>query len=81
MWQTKSERRAYEQAKAAGQLGNTVVYGSRPATDAQLALIKQLARRKGYRFVDDAIKAALGKRPIGGLNRERASRVIEFLEG
>jgi hypothetical protein len=78
---TRSERRAYEQAKATGQLGTTVVYASRPATDAQMQLIELLARRRGYRFVDDAIKAALGKRPVGGLNRERASRVIEFLGG
>ena len=37
---TKNEQRAYEAARAAGMLGQTVVYGSRPATDAQMALIR-----------------------------------------
>ena len=76
---TKSERRAYEAARAAGTLGKVVVYGSRAATDAQMALIRRLLAPAGYRREDDAIKDAIGKNPIGGLNRERASAVIDHL--
>lgn len=80
MRRTKSEQRAYEAAQAAGNLGKQVVYGSRPATDAQMALIRRLYKRAGYNYESDAIKAALGKTPVGGLNRERASLVIDHLQ-
>jgi len=77
---TKSEQRAYERAKAAGTLGKQVVYGSRPATEAQMAMIRRLYPQAGYRSEGEAVKAALGKNPVGGLNRERASRVIDHLQ-
>ena len=76
---TRSERRAYEAARQAGTLGRQVVYGSRPATEAQMQTIRRLLGPAGYRFETDAIKAVLGKNPIGGLNRERASMVIDHL--
>jgi len=77
---TRLERRAYEEAKSRGVLGKEVVYGSRPATPAQLDAIRSMARRAGYRFESQAIEAAIGKVPIGGLNRERASKVIDYLQ-
>ena len=80
MRRTKSEQRAYEAAQAAGSLGKRVVYGSRPATDAQMALIRRLFKQAGYSYEGEAIKAALGKVPAGGLNRERASIVIDHLQ-
>lgn len=80
MRRTNSEQRAYEAAQAAGSLGKRVVYGSRPATDAQMALIRRLFKQAGYSYEGEAIKAALGKVPVGGLNRERASLVIDHLQ-
>jgi len=56
-----------------------IKYPSRPATDKQMQFIESLAKRRGYRFASQAIKDALGKVPVGGLSRERASKVIEFL--
>lgn len=50
------------------------------ATDKQLNAIAAMAKRKGYRHTDDAVKAVIGKRPINGLNRERASQVIDALK-
>lgn len=76
---TGSEVRAYRAAQARGTLGKEVVYGSRPATDKQMAMIRALYKKAGYRFEGEAIKAVLGKVPIGGLNRERASAVIDHL--
>lgn len=76
---TKRERRSYEAARRSGQLGSQVVYGSRPATDRQLDTIERMARRAGYRRSGDAIRDALGKQPVGGLSRERASTVIDHL--
>ena len=52
---------------------------SLPPTDKQWAMIESLSKRKGYRFSSQAIKDALGKNPVGGINRERASAVIDFL--
>ena len=80
MRRTKSEQRAYEAAVAAGSLGKQVVYGSRPATEAQMALIRRLYRQAGYTHESEAVRAALGKNPVGGLNRERASAVIDHLQ-
>lgn len=80
MARTRSERNCYEDAKRRGVLGKEVVYGSRPATEAQLRAISAMYRRAGYRFESEAIKAVLGKVPIGGLNRERASMVIQHLQ-
>ncbi len=57
----------------------TMKHHAAKGTDAQLSYIDGLARRAGYRYTDQAVKDCLGKRPVGGLNRERASRVIEFL--
>ena len=48
-------------------------------TDKQLGLIEELARKQGYRYSANAIKAALGKNPIQGINRQKASEVIQFL--
>lgn len=45
-----------------------------------MALIRRLLAPAGYRSEGEAVKAALGKNPIGGLNRERASRVIDHLQ-
>ena len=50
------------------------------ATDKQLDYINSLARRAGYRYTSQAIKDILGKNPINGLNRERASTVIDALK-
>src|SRR5690606_16857039 len=80
MRRTKSEQRAYEAAQAAGSLGKRVVYGSRPATDAQMALIRRLFKQAGYSYEGEAIKAALGKIPTRGTNRERACIVIDPLQ-
>lgn len=77
---TKSERRDYESAKERGMLGSQVVYKSRPATPAQLDAIRSMARRAGYRYENDAVKDVIGKVPVSGLNRERASLVIEYLQ-
>lgn len=77
---TKTERRSYDSAKSRGTLGQEVVYGSRPATDAQMAAIRAMCKRAGYRYEGDAIRAALGKTPVGGLNRDRASLVIDHLK-
>lgn len=77
---TKSERRRYEDAKRRGTLGKEVIYDSRPATEAQLRAIQGMYRRAGYRFASEAIKSVLGKVPIHGLNRERASMVIQHLQ-
>ncbi len=53
---------------------------SAPATDKQLSYLEALARRAGYRYSSTAIKEVIGKNPVNGLNRERASRVIAFLK-
>lgn len=76
---TRSERKRLDAARERGTLGKEVVYGSRPATEAQMNLIRSLYRRAGYQYESEAIKAALGKVPIGGLNRDRASVVIDYL--
>lgn len=75
---TRKEREAFEQARKNGLLGHTVVYGSAPATARQLELIRQLAQQRNM-YESEAVKAVLGKNPVGGLNRERASRVIDWL--
>lgn len=77
---TRSERNRYEEARRRGTMGKEVVYGSRPATEAQLRAIRAMYRRAGYRYESEAIKAVLGKVPINGLNRERASMVIQHLQ-
>ena len=50
------------------------------ATDAQLRFIDSLAAQAGYAHSSHAIKEVLGKNPVNGLSRERASRVIDFLK-
>jgi hypothetical protein len=49
-------------------------------TDKQIAFATSLANRKGYRFLGDAEKACFGKCKVGGLNRERMSQLIEWLQ-
>jgi len=75
---TKHEQRRLEDVRRSGI--PAVVYGGAAATDKQLAYIEALARRAGFRSSAEAVKACLGKNPIGGLSRDRASRVIEFLQ-
>ena len=53
--------------------------GSQPATDRQIDAIAKMSWKAGYRFSDQAVKDIIGKRPIQGLNKERASMVIEAL--
>lgn len=77
---TSSERRAYDAAKNSGTLGSSVVYCSAPATQAQLQMIGRLYRKAGYRFESEAVKAVLGKNPVGNLNRDQASRIIDHLQ-
>ena len=60
-------------------MATTVKHKFEAPTEKQLALIDKLVAQQGYRFRSNAIKAALGKNPIQGLNRQRASEVIQFL--
>ncbi|HOU55237.1 MAG TPA: hypothetical protein PLQ97_15045 [Myxococcota bacterium] len=75
---TKHEQRRMDEVRRSGAPG--VVREGAPATERQMAYIEALARRAGYRSSAEAVKACLGKNPIGGLSRGRASMVIEFLQ-
>lgn len=49
-------------------------------TAAQVSYAESLARAKGYGYLSQAEKACFGKTKIGGLNRERMSRLIDWLK-
>lgn len=60
--------------------GTAVKHHHAKPTDAQMQAIDGMLGRAGYRFRDDAIKAALGGLSVGGLNRSDASKVIDHLK-
>lgn len=49
-------------------------------TDKQVAYAESLARKAGYRFLDDAEKACFGRRRIQGMNRQNMSDLIDWLK-
>ena len=54
--------------------------GYEAATPKQLDYIASLARRAGYAHPSHAIKAVLGRHPVGGMDKRRASIVIDELQ-
>lgn len=50
------------------------------ATEKQISYATALARRAGYSYLSQAVKDFLGKNPINGLSKQRASDLIDWLK-
>ena len=55
--------------------------GYQRCSEKQYDFIESLSKRLGYGHPSQAIRDAIGKNPVQGLNRRTASQVINILKG